>query len=122
MPVQKQASWARLKVGVLALFAMAILAVLIFLITGNTNIFESQATIYTYMADAAALTNGAPVNLDGIPIGKLKTIRLSGSKDSMRLVRIDMQLPAHTLRDIPSDSLASISAANVLGTKYINIK
>ena len=27
-----------------------------------------------------------------------------------------------TLKDIPSDSLASISAANVLGTKYINIK
>ena len=40
----------------------------------------------------------------------------------MRLVRIDMQLPEHTLKDIPSDSLASISAANVLGTKYINIK
>ena len=56
MPVQKQASWARLKVGILALFAMSILAVLIFLITGNTNIFESNATIYTYMADAAALT------------------------------------------------------------------
>src|SRR5271156_5330352 len=122
MPVQKQASWARLKVGVLALFAMAILAVLIFLITGQTNIFEHQVVIYTYMADAAALTNGAPVNLDGIPIGKVQSIRLSGSKDPMRLVRIDMQLPEHTLKDIPSDSLASISAANVLGTKYINIK
>ena len=56
MPVQKQASWARLKVGILALFAMAILAVLIFLITGDTNPFEPNATVYTYMADAAALT------------------------------------------------------------------
>jgi phospholipid/cholesterol/gamma-HCH transport system substrate-binding protein len=122
MPVQKQASWARLKVGILALFAMAILAVLIFLITGSTNIFESDVTIYTFMGDAAALTTAAPVNLDGIPVGKVKTIRLSGSKDPMRLVRIDMQVPEHTLKDIPSDSLASISAANVLGTKYINIK
>jgi phospholipid/cholesterol/gamma-HCH transport system substrate-binding protein len=109
-------------VGILAIFAMIILAVLIFLITGQTNIFEHQVMIYTYMADAAALTTGAPVNLDGIPIGKVSTIRLSGSKDPMRLVRIDMELPAHTLRDIPSDSLASISSANVLGTKYINIK
>jgi phospholipid/cholesterol/gamma-HCH transport system substrate-binding protein len=74
------------------------------------------------MGDAAALTTAAPVNLDGIPVGKVKTIRLSGSKDPMRLVRIDMQVPEHTLKDIPSDSLASISAANVLGTKYINIK
>ncbi len=122
MPVQKQASWARLKVGILALFAMAILAVLIFLITGDTNPFASDAAVYTYMADAAALTTAAPVNLDGIPIGKVKMIRLSGSKDPKRLVRIEMQVPEHDLKDIPSDSLASISAANVLGTKYINIK
>jgi len=122
MAIQNRATWARLKVGILAIFAMTILAVLIFLITGQTNIFESQVVIYTYMADAAALTTGAPVNLDGIPIGKVKTIRLSGSKDPMRLVRIDMQIPEHELKDIPSDSLASISSANVLGTKYINIK
>ncbi len=122
MAIQNRATWARLKVGILAIFAMTILAVLIFLITGQTNIFESQVVIYTYMADAAALTNGAPVNLDGIPIGKVKTIRLSGSKDPMRLVRIDMQVPQSQLKNIPSDSLASISSANVLGTKYINIK
>ena len=122
MAIQNRTTWARLKVGILAIFAMTILAVLVFLITGQTNIFEHQVMIYTYMADAAALTTGAPVNLDGIPIGKVETIRLSGSKDPMRLVRIDMELPAHTLKDIPSDSLASISAANVLGTKYINIK
>ena len=122
MAIQNRATWARLKVGILAIFAMSILAVLIFLITGQTNIFEHQVMVYTYMADAAALTTGAPVNLDGIPIGKVKTIHLSGSKDPMRLVRIDMQLPEHTLKDIPSDSLASISSANVLGTKYINIK
>jgi hypothetical protein len=78
--------------------------------------------IYTYMADAAALTTGAPVNLDGIPDRQGEDHPLSGSKDPMRLVRIDMQIPEHTLKDIPSDSLASISAANVLGTKYINIK
>ncbi len=122
MAIQNRATWARLKVGILAIFAMTILAALIFLITGQTNIFEHQVTIYTYMADAAALTNGAPVNLDGIPIGKVKTIRLSGSKDPMRLVRIDMQVPESQLKNISTDSLASISAANVLGTKYINIK
>src|SRR5580692_1774064 len=122
MAIQTRATWARLKVGILAIFAMSILAVLIFLITGDTNFFEANVTVYTFMADAAALTTGAPVNLDGIPIGKVKTIALSGSKDPMRLVRLDMQIPEHQLKNIPSDSLASISSANVLGTKYINIK
>ncbi|HLG97482.1 MAG TPA: MlaD family protein [Bryobacteraceae bacterium] len=122
MAIQTKAKWARLKAGVLAIAAMIILAVLIFLITGHTNLFESQSQIYTYMADAAALSNGAPVNLDGIPIGKVKRITLSGSKDPQRLVRIEMQIPEDQLRNIPVDSLSQISAANVLGTKYINIK
>jgi phospholipid/cholesterol/gamma-HCH transport system substrate-binding protein len=122
MAIQTKAKWARLKVGVFAIVAMAILTILIFLITGKTNIFESKAIIYTYLSDAAALTIGAPVNLDGIPVGKVKQIILSGSKDPQRLVRIEMEIPEHSLRSIPIDSISSISAANILGTKYINIK
>jgi phospholipid/cholesterol/gamma-HCH transport system substrate-binding protein len=122
MAIQTKARWARLKAGILAIAAMVILAVLIFLITGKTNIFQSQSLIYTYMADAAALAPGAPVNLNGIPIGKVKRITLSGEKNPQRLVRIEMQVPEDQLKNIPADSLAEISAANVLGTKYINIK
>jgi phospholipid/cholesterol/gamma-HCH transport system substrate-binding protein len=33
-----------------------------------------------------------------------------------------MQVPAHELKDIPVDSVSQISSANVLGSKYINIK
>jgi phospholipid/cholesterol/gamma-HCH transport system substrate-binding protein len=33
-----------------------------------------------------------------------------------------MEVPEHILRTIPVDSISSISAANILGTKYINIK
>ena len=118
----EKARWARLKVGLLALVAMGILTALIFLITGQTNPFESKALVYTYMGDAAALAKGAPVNLNGIPVGKVKEITLSGSKDPRRIVRIEMEVPEHVLKMIPTDSMASISAANVLGTKYINIK
>lgn len=122
MAIQTKAKWARLRVGLLSLAAMAVLTLLIVLITGNVNIFESNATIYTYMGDAAALTVGAPVNLNGIQVGKVKSIILSGSKDPQRIVRIEMELPEHELKSIPIDSVSSISAANILGTKYINIK
>ncbi|HYL73180.1 MAG TPA: MlaD family protein [Bryobacteraceae bacterium] len=123
MAIESKARWARLRVGLLSLAAMAILTLLIVLITGNVNIFESNATIYTYMGDAAALTVGAPVNLNGIQIGKVKTIELSGDKvHPQRVVRIGMELPEGKLKLIPIDSVSSISAANILGTKYINIK
>jgi len=122
MAIQTKAKWARLKAGLLAIASMSILAILIFLLTGQTNFFESKAVLYTYLSDAAALTIGAPVNLDGIPIGKVKQIILSGAKDPQRLVRIEMEIPEHSLKNIPVDSVSSISAANILGTKYINIK
>jgi phospholipid/cholesterol/gamma-HCH transport system substrate-binding protein len=122
MPSQTRVGWARLRVGVLAVVGMIILAVLIVLITGNTNLFTSQAKIYTFLNDAAALQTGAPVNLDGIPIGKVTQIILSGSKDPSRLVKIELEVKESYLKDIPLDSRTSISAANVLGTKFINIK
>lgn len=122
MAIESKAKWARLRVGILAIVAMIIVTVLIFLITGNTNPFESKSDIITYMNDAAALTPGAPVNLNGIPIGKVKRISLSGATDPTRYVRIDMEIPESRLVDIPVDSVASISSANVLGSQFINIR
>ena len=122
MPSESKAKWARLRVGVLAIVTMIIVTVLLFLITGNTNLFETKSHIFTYMNDAAALGSGAPVNLNGIQIGKVKSIVLSGSNDPRRIIRIDMEIPQDKLSAVPMDSIASISAANVLGTKFINIK
>src|SRR5579872_234567 len=122
MPIEKKAKWAQLKVGIMALVAMIILAVLIFLLTGNQNWFAGHATLYTYMDDSAALAPGAAVRLNGILVGKVTKIALSGSKQPQRIVRIDMQIDDKFLSSIPVDSVASISAENVLGTKFINIK
>src|SRR5260370_26519310 len=122
MPRETKIKWARLRVGLMAIAAMAILAVLIYLITGETHLFQSNANIFTYMNDSAALAEGAPVYLNGITVGQVKKIVLSGSYDPRRVVKIDMQIPEDKLASIPVDSEASISAANVLGTKYINIK
>ncbi len=73
MPVQKKTSWARLKVGVLAIAAMIIVAVVLVLITGDTPLFAGHATLYTYMNDATGLTDGAPATLNGITIGSVSS-------------------------------------------------
>jgi len=122
MPSAKRVRWAQLKVGVMAIAAMTILAVLIFLMTGQKALFVREATIYTYMDDSAALATGAPVRLNGILIGSVARVELSGSTQPNRVVRVAMSIPVQRLSDIPVDSVAAISAENVLGTKYINIK
>ncbi|MCS7314731.1 MAG: MlaD family protein [Bryobacterales bacterium] len=118
----KRIRWAQLRVGLMAIVAMTILAVLIFLMTGQKALFVREAIIYTYMDDSAALATGAPVRLNGILIGNVSRVELSGSLEPNRIVRVTMSVPRQRLNDIPVDSVAAISAENVLGTKYINIK
>ncbi len=121
MAIQKKANWARLKVGLLAIAALAILAVLIFLLTGNSHLFTSKATLYTYMDDAASLIVNSQVQLNGIGIGRVSKIALSGSKDPSKIIRMDLEVESRYLPEIPIDSEAYIAAANLLGSKYINI-
>jgi phospholipid/cholesterol/gamma-HCH transport system substrate-binding protein len=121
MPAANKVSWARLKVGVMAVAAMAVLALVIFLITGSHPLFQSYSTLYTYMGDATALTQGAPVTLNGITIGSVDDVQLSGSSDPNRVVKITMKVENQFLPAIPVDSLTELSAANLLGSKFVNI-
>ena len=122
MPSARKVRWAQLRVGMMALVAILLLAVLIYLLTGNKKLFSTKATLYTYMNDSAALAVGAPVRLNGIMKGNVDAVDLSGQNDPSRIVRVRMAVDAAALKDIPVDSEAAISAENVLGTKYINIK
>jgi phospholipid/cholesterol/gamma-HCH transport system substrate-binding protein len=122
MPSATKVAWAQLKVGVMAIVAMIILAVLIFFLTGSTSLFAKNVTIHTYLDDSAALSEGSAVRLNGIVIGKVKKVALSGENTPNRVVRVDLEIDQNYLTSIPVDSQAAISAENVLGTKYINIK
>ena len=121
MPTQSKIRWSQLKVGILAFVAMVIVAVLIFLLTGTRKLFERHYTIRTYMANAAGMTASTPVRLNGILVGAVENIRLSGSGDPKRVVEFTLAIQGKYLKDIPEDSTAAISAANLLGNKFIDI-
>jgi phospholipid/cholesterol/gamma-HCH transport system substrate-binding protein len=108
MPIQNKARWAKLKVGVMAIAALVILGILIFLLTGNTNPFVPKAVLYTYMEDSAALAENAPVRLNGIVVGKVKKIALSGLNEPLKTIRMDLEIDNKFLPLIPVDSIAGI--------------
>lgn len=117
----KKVSWAQLRVGLVAIASMAIAAILIFLLTGSGHLFEGSSLLHTYMADSAGMSEGSAVRLNGILAGNIKKIQLSGSNDPKRTVEIQMDIRKKFLDRIPEDSVAGISASNLLGDKYINI-
>src|SRR3954463_14375121 len=122
MPEAKKVSWAQLRIGIMAAIAITILCVLIFLLTGSGSIFRSNATLYTYMDDAAAMAPSTTVRLNGITIGKIEEIKFSGLKEKGKIVRITMSVYKDALPQIPDDSVAGVDAANLLGDKFINIQ
>ncbi len=122
MPSKEKVSVAQLKVGILGIVALSCIALMVFLLTGNMNWFEKQVPLYTYTSDAAGLTEGAPVRINGIDAGQVTKVVLSGSTNPTRVIRVDLKVASDRLKNIPVDSLASIDSDNLLGsTKYLQI-
>jgi phospholipid/cholesterol/gamma-HCH transport system substrate-binding protein len=121
MPERAKVRWSQLKVGAVALGGFIILFVLVFLLTSSKGIFQRNFTLRTYMDDASGIAEGTPVRLNGIMVGYLDKVTLSGSRNPKRTVEFSMLIKRKFMRDIPADSVAGISAANLLGDKFVNI-
>jgi phospholipid/cholesterol/gamma-HCH transport system substrate-binding protein len=117
----KKVRWSQLKVGVVGLAAFLILAVLIFLLTSTRGFFQKTALLHTFMDDASGMAEGTPVRLNGFTIGSLDGIVLISPSAPKRSVHFIMKVQEKFLRQVPVDSVAGISAANLLGDKFINI-
>lgn len=122
MPAAHKVGWAQLRVGLMAAAALLITGMLIFLLTGTKKLWAKNDTLYTFMDDAVGLMSSSPVRLNGILVGEVKSVGLSGENAANRVIRITMEIQREYLKQIPVDSIAAISAENVLGTKFINIK
>lgn len=121
MASKNKTRWAQLRVGIMAIVAMAILGTLIFLLTSGGSVFRSTVAVYTFMGDSGAMAQGSPVRLNGIVIGNVRHVGLSGDKTPGRAIRMELEVYEDMLKSIPVDSTAFISAENLLGTKFINI-
>ena len=121
MPIENKATWARLRVGLMAIAALIILGVLIFLLSSTNGFFKSQITLYIYMDSSSAIAKGSPVRLNGILAGKVKNVELTGSTQPGRIVKLTLEVDKDFQSQIPVDSKAEVTALNLLGTNYINI-
>jgi phospholipid/cholesterol/gamma-HCH transport system substrate-binding protein len=123
MPSNAKTAWSQLKVGIMAMFALLILAALIILMSGVNPLLRRSTDVYTYLPDSIAMTEGAtPVRLNGILIGKVKKIELSGSTDPNRIVKLTLSIYDESLPLVPVDSQAKLGQQNMLGSRYVNIK
>ncbi len=114
--------WAGTRVTAVIGFAIGVAAVLIFLLTGGGQaLMHRTVIVHTYFSDGTGLIRTATVELNGIKVGKVKSVSLSRFSDAARAVQVDMRIRRDFLGVIPIDSKTELTADTLLGDKYINI-
>jgi len=124
MPSQQEVRWSQLKVGVIVLIAVVILTTLLFLVTSSSGlgILSHKLTITTYFENSAALKVGAPVNLQGVTIGTVKSVTVSTDpKYKLTPVEVTMKIDGKYQKGLHKDSKAALSTLGVLGDTVVDI-
>ena len=120
MPTARQVSWAKVRITAVAVAAIAILSVLVYLLSGGT-LFEQKSTLFLYVPDATGLSPGSVVRVYGVEVGKVKSISLSGSSQPNRAVRVTLVMERQFLPSIPADAFAQINSDTAVGDRFVDI-
>src|ERR1017187_9665947 len=120
MPSPHKLRWAKLRIVLVAVSAIAVLLALVYLLSGGTWL-KPKAYLTTSIPDSTGLEPGADVLLNGVKIGRGASVRLTRSKDRNRVVEVRLKIEEAFLPYIPDDSVTTIDRANLLGDEYINI-
>jgi len=120
LPSQRQVKWAQLRVGLTVIFAVLVMAVLIFLMTGTGGLFTPKIVIRSYFDNAGGIRVGAPVALQGVTVGNVSAVKVVPDR-GLTPVEIDMKVNKKLSADIPNDAVSSIASVGVLGEAYIDI-
>jgi phospholipid/cholesterol/gamma-HCH transport system substrate-binding protein len=120
LPSQKQLRWSELKVGITVIAALITLAVLVFLMSGTGGIFTSKFTLVTYFDNAEGLRSGQPVDLQGVPIGSVKTVRVVPGRQQSP-VQVVMSINNQYKPFIRTDTRATVMTAGVLGESFVDL-
>lgn len=105
-----------LLVGSFVIVTFAAIAWLSFTVGGVGQSVDGGLAVYAKFDQVAGLKTRAPVEMSGVKVGQVTSIRLD---DDFR-ARVDLDL-RHDL-ELPVDSSASIFTAGLLGDRYISIE
>jgi phospholipid/cholesterol/gamma-HCH transport system substrate-binding protein len=116
MPRTRSLAWSELKIGVLTIFALVVLAITIFLLTGGKGFFWQRYTLKTRFTNVAGLKPGSPVRVAGKEVGSVSEIEFAGEQ-----VDISFQLNKEIRDRITTESTATLGSVSLLGEGAIDV-
>ena len=116
MPRTRSLAWSELKIGVLAVVAIGIAALTIFLLTGSRGFFWQRYSLKTRFANVAGLKSGSPVRVAGVEKGTVSRVELAGD-----LVDVTFEVNRDLRDRITTDSRATLGSVSLLGEASVDI-
>jgi phospholipid/cholesterol/gamma-HCH transport system substrate-binding protein len=116
MPRTRSLAWSELKIGLLAIIAVAIAATLVFTLTGSRGFFWQRYSLKTRFVAVPELAPGSPVRLAGKAVGSVKSVEFAGEQID---VIFDVNKEYRPL--ITSESIAKLGSVSLLGEGAVDI-
>ena len=121
MAQRRSLAWTELRVGLLVIASFALLALAIFFISGETGFLTRHYTVTAYFDNANNLKTGAEVHLEGVNVGSVRTVQVSGQSDPHKAVEAELSLDERYKNIIRTDSKVSITTIGLLGDAAVDI-
>ena len=116
MPRTRSLAWSELKIGVMAVAALALTAILIVAVGGASGFAWERYDLKTSFENVQGLKSGAIVRVAGVEVGKVTDVRLSGPG-----VEVILSLKKENQVRVTTDSRASIGSLSLLGDPIIEV-
>ena len=124
MPSQQEVKWSQLKVGLIVLVSLAVLSLLLFLMTSASgmSVFSRKIIVTSYFDNSMGLKTGAPVELEGVTIGEVKSVTvINEPARKLTPVMVVMKIDPSYHKGLHTDSRVSLGTVGVLGDTVLDI-
>ena len=124
MPSQQEVKWSQLKVGLFVLVSLAVLSLLLFLMTSASgmSVFSRKIIVTSYFDNSMGLKTGAPVELEGVTIGEVKSVTvINEPARKLTPVMVVMKIDPSYHKGLHTDSRVSLGTVGVLGDTVLDI-
>ena len=109
-----------LKAGIFITSALFLFALIIFVMGSEKQLFSPQEEFITTFRDIKGLSQGAPVRLAGITVGRVSHIGFSQDRLDTR-VHVKFLVNNRYLARLQTDSVVAIETQGLLGDRFLNI-
>ena len=117
MPRTRSLHWSELKIGIIAVSAIALAVLLVVAVGGQGGLFSwSRYELRTKFNNVLGLKSGAVVRVAGVEVGKVTEVRLDGAE-----VLVIFEVNKEHQGRITDQSRASIGSLSLLGEPIIDV-